>query len=185
MMRRSMVLLAVLAMGCSSFAELKLATLFSDGMVLQRDQKVAVWGWTDPGAEVTVSFAGKDSTAKAGVDGKFVVRLKKMKASAEPRTLKVVSGSDSADVKNVLVGEVWLCSGQSNMLWPVKSAIDFEHEKVRINPVMCQGCGTCAAVCPNSASVLEGFLEQQMFEMIDAAVGHDAESRGHGVKRSV
>jgi heterodisulfide reductase subunit A len=59
-------------------------------------------------------------------------------------------------------------------------SIDFDHEKVRINPVMCQGCGTCAAVCPNSASVLEGFLEQQMFEMIDAAVGYGAESRGHG-----
>ena len=50
-------------------------------------------------------------------------------------------------------------------------SIDFDHEKVRINPVMCQGCGACAAVCPNSASILEGFLEQQMFEMIDAAMG--------------
>jgi heterodisulfide reductase subunit A len=53
-------------------------------------------------------------------------------------------------------------------------SIDFDHEEVRINPVMCQGCGACAAVCPNSASILEGFLEQQMFEMIDAAVGHGA-----------
>ena len=50
-------------------------------------------------------------------------------------------------------------------------SIDFDHEKVQINPVMCQGCGACAAVCPNGASILEGFLEQQMFEMIDAAVG--------------
>jgi heterodisulfide reductase subunit A len=53
-------------------------------------------------------------------------------------------------------------------------SIDFDHEKVRINPVMCQGCGACAAVCPNSASILEGFLEQQMFEMIDAAIGYGA-----------
>jgi heterodisulfide reductase subunit A len=50
-------------------------------------------------------------------------------------------------------------------------AIDYEHEKVLINPVMCQGCGSCAAVCPNSASILAGFQEQQMFEMIDAAIG--------------
>jgi heterodisulfide reductase subunit A len=50
-------------------------------------------------------------------------------------------------------------------------AIDYDHEKVLINPVMCQGCGSCAAVCPNSASILEGFQEQQMFEMIDAAIG--------------
>jgi sialate O-acetylesterase len=125
MMRKLMVMLAVLAVGCSSFAELKLARVFSDGMVLQRDQKVAVWGWADPGAEVTVSFAGKDSTVKAGEDGRFMVRLGKMKASAEPRNLKVVSGSESAEVKNILVGEVWLCSGQSNMHWPVKNSNDF------------------------------------------------------------
>jgi heterodisulfide reductase subunit A len=50
-------------------------------------------------------------------------------------------------------------------------SIDYENEKVQINPLMCQGCGACAAACPNSASILEGFLEQQMFEMIDAAVG--------------
>ena len=50
-------------------------------------------------------------------------------------------------------------------------SIDYDHEKVQISPLMCQGCGACAAVCPNSASVLEGFLEQQMFEMIDAAMG--------------
>jgi heterodisulfide reductase subunit A len=50
-------------------------------------------------------------------------------------------------------------------------AIDHDHEMVRVNPVMCQGCGTCAAVCPNSASILEGFRGQQMFEMIDVAIG--------------
>jgi heterodisulfide reductase subunit A len=49
--------------------------------------------------------------------------------------------------------------------------IAFDHETILVNPVMCQGCGSCAAVCPNSASVLEGFQEQQMFEMIDAAMG--------------
>jgi heterodisulfide reductase subunit A len=49
--------------------------------------------------------------------------------------------------------------------------IDYDHEKVLVNPVMCHGCGSCATVCPNSASILEGFPEQQMFEMIDAAIG--------------
>ncbi len=50
-------------------------------------------------------------------------------------------------------------------------SIDYDHEKVLVNPVMCQGCGSCSAVCPNSASILDGFQEQQMFEMIDAAIG--------------
>jgi len=130
MMRRLIVLLAVLVMGISSFAELKLAAVFSDGMVLQRDQKVPVWGWADPGAEVSVSFAGKEKAVKAGPDGKFLIRLKKMKANAEPQSLLVKSGDESVEVKDVLVGEVWLCSGQSNMQWPVKNVNDYEAEKV-------------------------------------------------------
>jgi sialate O-acetylesterase len=113
----------------TSQAELKLAALFSDGMVLQSEQKVPVWGWADPGAEVTVSFAGMEKTAKAGSDGKFMVRLKKMKASAESQSLVVKAADESVEVRNVLVGEVWLCSGQSNMQWPVKQSKDFEKEK--------------------------------------------------------
>ncbi len=128
-MRRWMLGLAVCVVGVSCYAELKLPALFSDGMVLQRDQKIAVWGWADPDAEVTVSFAGKDKTVKVDVSGAFMVRLGKMKASSRPRSLKVVSGAESAEVKNVLVGEVWLCSGQSNMEWPVSKAMNFEAEK--------------------------------------------------------
>jgi sialate O-acetylesterase len=129
MMYRLMVLLIGLMVGASCFAELKLPAVFSDGMVLQRDQKVAVWGWANPGTEVTVLFAGQEKKGKASADGTFLVRLDKMKASADPRSLKVVSGAESAEVKNVLVGEVWLCSGQSNMQWPVKQSMNFEKEK--------------------------------------------------------
>ena len=132
-MRRMMVLLAVLAMGVSCFAELKLAAVFSDGMVLQRGQKVPVWGWADPGSEVTVAFGGQVKTVKAGQDGTFMVRLKKMKASAESRSLVVESGKGRVEVKNVLVGEVWLCSGQSNMQMAVSQAKDFDREKAAAN----------------------------------------------------
>ncbi|MEE9368819.1 MAG: sialate O-acetylesterase [Pontiella sp.] len=128
-MRRLMMMVAVFALAGSGFAELKLATVFSDGMVLQRDQKVPVWGWAEPGAEVTVSFAGKDKAVKADKDGKFMVRLKKMAANAEPQLLVVKSDSETVEVKNVLVGEVWLCSGQSNMEWSVSKTKDFETEK--------------------------------------------------------
>ncbi len=132
-MRKWIVGIISLLVVVSVQAELKLPAVFSDGMVLQRDQKVAVWGWADPGAKVTVAFAGQKQTAKADLDGKFMVRLKKMKASAEPRSLKVVSGTDSAEVKNVLVGEVWLCSGQSNMQMAVQASNNFEKEKSAAN----------------------------------------------------
>ena len=113
----------------ATLAELQLAHLFSDGMVLQREQPVPVWGWADPGVEVTVTFGGQELTTTVGEDGKFMVYLKDMQASADPQVLKVLSGGEEIEVRNVLVGEVWLCSGQSNMQWPVKNAKDFGEEQ--------------------------------------------------------
>lgn len=91
--------------------------LFSDGAVLQREVKVPVWGWAEPGEKVTVEFGGQRKSATAGADGKWLLALDAMKVSAEPREL-VVSGSAAdhrAKIADVLVGDVWLCSGQSNM----------------------------------------------------------------------
>src|SRR5258706_3517666 len=89
--------------------------LFSDHAVLQRGMKVPVWGWTLPGEQVTVSFAGQTKKTKADADGKWMVRLDSMKASANPQVLTVASASHFASISDVLVGDVWLCSGQSNM----------------------------------------------------------------------
>lgn len=91
--------------------------LFCDHAVLQRDAKVPVWGWTQPGSKVSVTFAKRTYTAVAGADGKWMVKLKAMPASAEPRTLTVTSTADhaTASINDVLIGDVWLCSGQSNM----------------------------------------------------------------------
>lgn len=91
--------------------------LFGDHAVLQRDMRVPVWGWTEPGASVTVAFAGQNQTAKADAKGKWMVRLKPMRASSEPRNLTVSSSAaeGSVTIKDVLVGDVWLGSGQSNM----------------------------------------------------------------------
>jgi sialate O-acetylesterase len=94
-------------------AESRLAGIFTDNMVLQRDMAVPVWGWADPGEEVTVTFAGQSKTAKADTSGKWMVRLDKLDASKEGRVLK----AGKQECKNVVVGEVWLCSGQSNMEW--------------------------------------------------------------------
>ena len=111
-------------------AELKLATPFSDHMVLQREKPVAVWGWADAGETVTVSFAGQSKSATAGTDGKWSLRLDALAASAESRTV-VVTGKEGhkVEVKDVLVGEVWLGSGQSNMEFPVAGCYHFDVER--------------------------------------------------------
>ena len=108
---RNVIGWAVLAGALSLEAAVKLGSPFADGMVLQREKPVAVWGTADAGEEVTVSFAGQSAKAKAGADGKWLVRLAPLAASAESRVLR----ANNAEVKDVLVGEVWLCSGQSNM----------------------------------------------------------------------
>jgi sialate O-acetylesterase len=111
-------------------AELKLSALFSDHTVLQRDKPVPVWGWADPGELVTVSFAGQKKTTTAGPDGKWMVRLDALTANAEGRELLVQSSVANRQLKiqDVLVGEVWLGSGQSNMGMLVKEARNAEGE---------------------------------------------------------
>ena len=88
---------------------------FTDGAVLQRGMKVPVWGKAAPGETVKVEFAGQSLTAKAGDDGKWRVDLEPMEASSEGRVLKM----GDVEVKDVLVGEVWFASGQSNMECPI------------------------------------------------------------------
>ena len=95
-------------------------SLFQDHMVLQRDQPAPVWGWAQPGEVVTVEFAGQTKTASATADGKWLVKLDALPASAERRTLAVSVESPKPEIRNrkfqdVLVGDVWVCSGQSNM----------------------------------------------------------------------
>lgn len=93
--------------------------LFTDGAVLQQGVPAPVWGTAEPGEEVIVTFAGKTRRTKAGEDGRWIVRLAPLKASAEPRTLSVAGKTPESkiEVGGVLVGEVWICSGQSNMRW--------------------------------------------------------------------
>jgi Carbohydrate esterase, sialic acid-specific acetylesterase len=97
---------------------IELGSPFRDNAILQREKDVPVWGWSKPGTSVTVEFAAQKESAKAGADGKWMLKLKPLKASAEPAEM-VVSDSDGKKValKNILVGEVWMASGQSNMEW--------------------------------------------------------------------
>ena len=102
--------------GVAVAANLELGRPFADNMVLQRDMPVRVWGWADAGADVKVSFAGQTVSGKAASDGYWRVELGPMVASSVGGALvATAAGAAAASATNVLVGEVWFASGQSNM----------------------------------------------------------------------
>lgn len=107
----------------SASAEVRLADIFSDHAVLQRNQPVPVWGWADPGEKITVTFNGQTHSTTATDAGTWRVDLDPMQANAKGGTLEV-SGSSVVTRNDILVGEVWLCGGQSNMEWTVMNSRD-------------------------------------------------------------
>ena len=121
---RWMAAAAVAAMfvSASARAAVKLPAVFSDNMVLQQEIPLPVWGTADAGQEVTVTFGGETASAKADANGKFEVKLPPLKANSTPGDLTVSAGSDKVSLKNILIGEVWICSGQSNMEFRVSAA---------------------------------------------------------------
>ncbi len=102
-------------------ADVTLPHVIGENMVLQRDKPVPIWGWADPGEIVTVTFGDRSAKATADAHGKWIAHLDPMLASTDPGTL-LVKGNNEIRLANILVGEVWLCSGQSNMEWPVASS---------------------------------------------------------------
>lgn len=130
---RSLISTVILTSLVSSLqAEITLAPLFRDGAVLQQGKPVPVWGKATPGEKVTVEFQGQKKDATADTDGRWQVELDALAVSATPSDL-TVSGQTTQKVSDILVGEVWVCSGQSNMAWPVKSAKDFPQEQASAN----------------------------------------------------
>ncbi len=117
-MKKSILFLSAL-LTSSLYADVKLPSIFSDHMVIQRDVEAPVWGWADAGEKVTVSFGGFSKTATADKDGKWMAKLAKSAANAKGQELKV-KGNNEIVFKNVLVGDVWICSGQSNMEWRLR-----------------------------------------------------------------
>ena len=111
----------------SAHADVKLASIFSDSMVLQRDLPVPVWGWAEPGEEVTVTLGDQSKMATANDDGRWQVKLDALQANATGQTLQV-TGKNSVELKDVLIGEVWICSGQSNMEWALNNSLNAEEE---------------------------------------------------------
>jgi sialate O-acetylesterase len=102
---------------------IELGAPFADNAILQREMPVPVWGWSTPGTKVTVEFAGQKKTTTAGADGKWTASLDPLTANATPAEMTVTDDAGKKVViKNVLVGEVWMASGQSNMQWKVAAS---------------------------------------------------------------
>src|SRR5688572_20450149 len=111
--------------------DVKLPNIFGSHMVLQQGQKNKVWGKGDPGEIITVTIAKQSHQATAGDDGKWQVMLDPL-AVGGPHTLSV-EGKNEIKFDDVLIGEVWVCSGQSNMQWSVNAANDPDLEKATAN----------------------------------------------------
>jgi sialate O-acetylesterase len=119
MKKLASLLVFALAGASALHAELKLPAIIGDHMVLQQKQSNPIWGWDAPGTKITVTFAGQTKAGEAGPDGKWSVKLDPVDANATPQTIKIVAtdaaGGHEKEIQDVLVGEVWMCSGQSNM----------------------------------------------------------------------
>jgi len=113
------------------FAEVSVPNIFSDHMVLQREQVNRLWGRGEPGEKVIASIAGQSVSTETGVDGTWTAMLPKLEAGG-PHEL-TIKGSNEIVLKDILVGEVWVCSGQSNMQWSVKQSNDVDLEKLAAN----------------------------------------------------
>ncbi|TSA36777.1 MAG: acetyl esterase, partial [Verrucomicrobiaceae bacterium] len=130
-------LVAAVSTGCL-FADVKLPAIISDHMVLEKSAKVPIWGKADPGEEVTVMLGGQATKAKAGADGKWMASLDLKNSAPGPFEMKV-EGKNKLTLADVVVGEVWVASGQSNMEWVLANTTGAAEEIVQsANPMLRQ-----------------------------------------------
>ena len=127
------LILCALALSLSppARADVRLPNVFASHMVLQRDVPLPIWGWADPGEEVAVEFRGQRQTTTASASGEWKVELDAIGAGG-PFTMRI-AGTNTLNLQDILVGEVWLCSGQSNMEQGVKISLDAEREIAEAN----------------------------------------------------
>ncbi len=111
----------------AAYADVVPAPLFTDHGVLQRDKSLPIWGTADVGEKITVTFGDQRREATAGYDGRWIALLDPLPASATGSEL-TIAGNNTITLRNVVVGDVWLCSGQSNMEWPVSRSANGEAE---------------------------------------------------------
>jgi sialate O-acetylesterase len=106
----------------SAHAEVRMPAIFGDHMVLQQDAQLPVWGWADPGENITVKIGDKRGSTVCGPDGKWRVELPALPSDNQPQALRIEGEDGKLEFSDVLVGDVWVCSGQSNMGIPLRYA---------------------------------------------------------------
>jgi sialate O-acetylesterase len=114
-MKKTLLPLMLALLGAAAQAEVRLANVFSEHMVLQRDRPLRLWGSATPGQMLSIEFAGRKASARVGADGRWRVQLPALPAGGPHRLL--VQGDQTVELRDVLIGDVWLLGGQSNMEW--------------------------------------------------------------------
>lgn len=130
-MKKILFLFSFISVAIAATATIQLPKIFGSGMVLQRGKPIPVWGWASAGETVTVQFHNQQKTARAAKDGKWTVQLD-AEAAGGPYTL-TAKGKNTITLNDVLVGDVWICSGQSNMEFQVSSVINAAQEIAAAN----------------------------------------------------
>ena len=111
-------------------AELEIPSLFGDSMILQQNSENPIWGWADAGATIELLWQGQNLKVQADTDGYWRTQLPTGAASFDAHTLRITSGQAAVHISDILIGEVWLCSGQSNMQWTVSKSMDAQLERL-------------------------------------------------------
>jgi len=176
---------------CSLAEPLRLPTIFGDHMVLQRDLPVVFWGWAEANQTVTVSMGQQRKSVTSNAQGKWRVRLAPLQANREGTTLKVTTEDQRIEFTDVLVGEVWLCSGQSNMEWRVSGSDNADQEianancplirHIEIDHVMLaepqedvkskKGWEVCTPDTVPSFTAVGYFFGRELFDQLDVPIG--------------
>ena len=139
-------------------AKVTMPAIFTDNMVVQRDQPVNIWGWADKGETVEVIFNGQKKKAKAAKDGTWRLQLKPM-AYGGPFEMTIIGKGNVIQLQNILIGEVWLCSGQSNMEWTVNSSNNASEEIAQASYPMIRSFNVTREVSITPKSDLNGKWE--------------------------
>ena len=171
-------------------AQIKLPALFTDNMVLQQKSEVMIWGWGDPGSAIRVTGSWNNDTVKAKVSNQASWKLKlKTPAAGGPYTVSI-TGNDKVTLNNVMIGEVWICSGQSNMEWSADSKINngeqeisnANYPNIRLFQVKKAGSETrqdncfarwenCSPSTMHSFSAIGYFFGRSLFENLKIPIG--------------